>query len=83
MIQLRMLGTCQEPIIPLTLQRVARSKRKYFPRVLYDMLQEQDNYNSGVITWLQDSAGFTTHNKMEFKVVLLQKHFRGIKFRLF
>jgi len=61
----------------------SQSKRKTFPRVLYKMLQEQDDSYTNIISWLPDGKGFMIHSKTEFEKVLLQKHFRGIKFRSF
>jgi len=60
-----------------------QGERKYFPSVLYEMLQEQHDNDSGIITWLPDGTGFIIHNKIEFENVLLQRYFRGIKFRSF
>ena len=64
-------------------KRGAQSKRKTFPRVLYEMLQEQYDNDSGIVSWLPDGTGFIIHSKTEFEKVLLEKQFKGIKFRSF
>lgn len=63
--------------------RSLRSKRKTFPSVLYEMLQKQNDSYTNMISWLPDGKGFMIHSKTEFEKVLLQKYFRGIKFRSF
>ena len=61
------------------------NKRKTFPIILYEMLQDQHNRETRaeIISWLPDGKGFKIHNRIDFEQDLLWKNFKGIKFRSF
>ena len=64
---------------------LSKNKRKTFPRILYQMLQEKSDHETTVkiISWLPDGKCFQIHNKIDFEQGLLRKYFNGIKFRSF